>query len=51
VKKEKEVSEKVVNHEHGVQGMRILQGLLSLTQKYDSQQIEQATETAWRCGS
>jgi hypothetical protein len=40
-----------VNHEHGVQGMRILQGLLSLTQKYDSQQIEQATETAWRCGS
>ncbi len=31
--------------------MRILQGLLSLTQKYDSQQIEQAAETAWRSGS
>ena len=40
-----------VNREHGVQGMRILQGLLSLTQKYDSQQIEQAAETAWRSGS
>ena len=37
--------------EHGVQGMRIIQGLLSLTRKYDSQAIERASETAWRSGS
>ena len=37
--------------EHGVQGMRIIQGLLSLTRKYESSAIEQATDTAWRSGS
>jgi transposase len=37
--------------EHGVQGMRIIQGLLSLTRKYESHEIEQASETAWRSGS
>lgn len=37
--------------EHGVQGMRIIQGLLSLTRKYESQEIERAAETAWRSGS
>lgn len=37
--------------EHGVQGMRIIQGLLSLTRKYESHAIEQATDTAWRSGS
>lgn len=37
--------------EHGVQGMRIIQGLLSLTRKYESSAIEQASDTAWRSGS
>jgi len=37
--------------EHGVQGMRIIQGLLSLTRKHESHEIEQASETAWRSGS
>jgi transposase len=37
--------------EHGVQGMRIIQGLLSLTQKYESQHIERAAETAHQNGS
>ena len=34
--------------EHGVRGMRIIQGLLSLTRKYESAAIEAACETAWR---
>jgi hypothetical protein len=33
--------------ERGVQGSRVLQGLLSLTSKHDSQQIEAACEVAW----
>ena len=37
--------------EHGVPGMRIIQGLLSLTHKYKTSEIEQAAETAWRSGS
>ncbi len=37
--------------EHGVRGMRIMQGLLSLTRKYATSEIERATETAWRSGS
>lgn len=37
--------------EHGVPGMRIIQGLLSLTRKYESHDIERAAETAWRSGS
>jgi transposase len=37
--------------EHGIQGMRIIQGLLSLTRKYESSEIEKATDTAWRSGS
>jgi transposase len=36
---------------HGVPGMRIIQGLLSLTRKYETVDIERATETAWRSGS
>lgn len=31
----------------GVQGSRVLQGLLSLTRKHESQQIEAACEVAW----
>jgi transposase len=38
-------------NEHGVQGMRIIQGLLSLTRKHESGAIERAAETAWRSGS
>ncbi len=34
--------------EHGVQGMRKIQGLLSLTRKYDSREIERAAEIATR---
>jgi transposase len=34
--------------EHGVRGMRIIQGLLSLCRKYDSSAIERACDTAWR---
>lgn len=34
--------------EHGVRGMRIIQGLLSLTRTYESDEIEAACETAWR---
>jgi transposase len=37
--------------EHGVPGMRIIQGLLSLTHKYKTSEIERAAETAWRSGS
>lgn len=34
--------------EHGIRGMRIIQGLLSLTRKYESEAIEAACDTAWR---
>lgn len=37
--------------QRGVHGMRALQGLLSLTRKYDSQAIEHACDTALRSGS
>jgi transposase len=37
--------------EHGVQGMRIIQGLLSLTRKHERSAIEQACETAWHNAS
>jgi transposase len=37
--------------EHGVAGMRIIQGLLRLTQKYESVFIEDAADAAWRSGS
>ncbi len=36
---------------HSVRGMRIIQGLISLTTKYKSSEIERATEIAWRSGS
>ena len=34
--------------EHGIRGMRILQGLLALSRKYDSAAIEIACDKAWR---
>src|SRR5690606_5897793 len=34
--------------EHGVAGMRIIQGLLSLSRKYDAAAIETACDKAWR---
>ena len=34
--------------EHGVRGMRIVQGLLSLTRNYEASSIEAACEKAWR---
>jgi hypothetical protein len=34
--------------EHGVRGMRIIQGLLALSHKYESSAIEAACETAWK---
>jgi transposase len=34
--------------EHGVRGMRILQGLLALARKYDADAIEAACDRAWR---
>jgi len=34
--------------EHGIQGMRIIQGLISLTRTYECAAIEKACETAWR---
>ena len=34
--------------EHGIRGMRMIQGLLSLTHKYESEAIETACDTAWR---
>ncbi|MFO0904509.1 MAG: IS21 family transposase [Pirellulales bacterium] len=34
--------------EHGVRGMRMIQGLLSLSRKYDSRSIEIACDKAWR---
>ncbi len=37
--------------EHGIRGVRIIQGLLSLTRKYESEAIEAACDTAWRSQS
>lgn len=37
--------------DRGVEAMRAIQGLLSFTRKYESQQIEKAAETAWRSSS
>jgi transposase len=37
--------------ERGVEAMRTIQGLLSLTGKYESSAIEHASDTAWRSGS
>jgi hypothetical protein len=34
--------------EHGVRGMRIIQGLLALSHKYEVSAIEAACETAWK---
>ena len=34
--------------EHGVRGMRIIQGLLALSRKYDASAIEGACDQAWR---
>ena len=34
--------------EHGLRGMRIIQGLLALSHKYDASAIEAACETAWK---
>jgi len=34
--------------EHGVRGMRIIQGLLALSRKYDVEAIDAACEKAWR---
>jgi len=34
--------------EHGIRGMRIIQGLLSLSHKYDAAAIDTACEKAWR---
>ena len=34
--------------EHGVRGMRIIQGLLALSRKYDSSEIDTACDKAWR---
>jgi hypothetical protein len=34
--------------EHGVRGMRIIQGLLALSRKYSSAAIETACDKAWR---
>jgi hypothetical protein len=34
--------------EHGIQGMRIVQGLISLTRTYECSAIEEACEIAWR---
>ncbi len=36
---------------HNVRGMRIIQGLISLTRKYKSSEIEKAAEIAWRSSS
>lgn len=35
--------------EHGIRGMRIVQGLLGLSRKYESSAIEVACDKAWRC--
>lgn len=34
--------------ERGLPGLRVLQGLLALTKKHDSESIERACDTAWR---
>lgn len=34
--------------EHGVRGVRVVQGLLALTRKHDSRALEVACDTAWR---
>jgi hypothetical protein len=34
--------------EHGVCGMRFIQGLLSLTRTYESEEMEAACEIAWK---
>lgn len=34
--------------EHGVRGMRMIQGLLSLSRKYEAREIEGACDKAWR---
>jgi hypothetical protein len=34
--------------EHGIRGMRIVQGLLALGRKYETAAIEAACDTAWR---
>jgi transposase len=36
--------------EHGVRGMRIIQGLLALSRKHEATEIEAACDTAWRSG-
>jgi transposase len=36
--------------EHGVRGMRIIQGLLALSRKHEAVEIEAACDTAWRSG-
>jgi transposase len=36
--------------QRGVEAMRTIQGLLSLTRNYESSAIEQAADTAWRSG-
>jgi transposase len=35
--------------EHGVRGMRIIQGLLALSRKYEAGAIDAACDKAWRC--
>jgi transposase len=37
--------------ERGVEAMRTIQGLLSLTRNYESSAIDRASDTAWRSGS
>jgi transposase len=37
--------------EHGVRGMRIVQGLLALSRNFESAAIEAACDTAWRSGA
>jgi hypothetical protein len=36
--------------EHGIRGMRILQGLLALSRKYEAGEIDDACDKAWRNG-
>jgi transposase len=35
--------------EHGIRGMRIIQGLLALSRKYEAAAIDDACDKAWRC--
>ena len=37
--------------DRGIEGHRVLQGLLSLSHRYDCDQIEQACDIAWRHGA